>query len=130
MNEIIKNKHPNTKWEQVKEDIELKIISGVYVGTERLPSSSEFKEIYGVGKSTTDRALKELENDGIISVRRGIGSFVKPLKRELLREKYLKELHEIEDRMIRLSLMLGIDERTLCEEIKGKLSPHGEYKPV
>lgn len=71
-------------WQDVKHDIEKKILSGTFAAGERIPSTRKLAEEYGVGLSTAQKVLNALESDGIIEPKRGVGFFVKPYIREKL----------------------------------------------
>ena len=48
-------KHPNTKWEEIKNDIEIDIINDKYKSAEKVPSISVLGEIYNIGRSTAKK---------------------------------------------------------------------------
>ena len=70
--------------QDVKHDIERKILSGIFAAGERIPSTRKIAKDYCVGQSTAQKVLNALEADGIIEPQRGIGYFVKPYIREKL----------------------------------------------
>ena len=77
------NLSPNV-WQDVKSDIELKILTGAFAPGERIPSIRKIADDYGVGQTTAQKVLKTLWHEGIIEPHRGIGFFVKPYIREQL----------------------------------------------
>lgn len=56
------------------------ILSGKYGPGERLPSERELSERLGVNRASAREALKQLEQNGMISIRRGGGARVVPLE--------------------------------------------------
>lgn len=82
-------------WLTVKNDLELKIISGDYVAGERIPPVRKIAEIYGIGTSTATKTLAQLCKDGTIYQRRGVGYFVKPYVREKLIAEHKRNLEKI-----------------------------------
>jgi GntR family transcriptional repressor for pyruvate dehydrogenase complex len=56
------------------------ILSGKYGPGERLPSERELSERLGVNRASAREALKQLEQSGMISIRRGGGARVVPLE--------------------------------------------------
>lgn len=66
---------------QVKEDILRMIAAEKYSDKFQLPTEREFMEKYGVGRATVRAALSDLEYDGVIVKRRGIGTFAAPTQR-------------------------------------------------
>ena len=61
---------------QIKMYLEKKIISGEYVSEYKLPSVREFASELKVNPNTIQRVYTELEGDGLIYTKRGIGKFV------------------------------------------------------
>lgn len=92
-----KNTHialPPNVWQDVKSDIELKILTGAFAPGERIPSIRKIADDYGVGQTTAQKVLKTLWHEGIIEPRRGVGFFVRPYIREQLiasRKKILEK---------------------------------------
>lgn len=65
------------KYESVVSDLIQKIDSGVYAPSSPLPTTAKLCQMYGVSKITIKRAMDELEAVGMITRRRGAGTFVK-----------------------------------------------------
>lgn len=68
------------KYQTVIDDLHLAIRNGTYPAYSQLPSVSRLCERYGVSKITINKALGALEAQGLISRRRGSGSFVKKIE--------------------------------------------------
>lgn len=68
------------KYQAVMEDIRQHIEDGTYPAYSQLPSVAELCEQYDVSKITINKAMDELETLGLISRRRGSGSFVKRVR--------------------------------------------------
>ncbi|WP_316896383.1 phosphonate metabolism transcriptional regulator PhnF [Pseudodesulfovibrio indicus] len=64
-------------WRQIHDRLEREIASGSYGPGDRLPSESRLSAEYGVNRHTIRRALSGLEEDGLIRVEQGRGSFVR-----------------------------------------------------
>jgi len=75
---------------------------------DRLPSVRELSEALNVSAITIKRAYQDLETDGYILTRAGMGSFVAPVERAALRERKLAELQEELRRLARSSARFGI----------------------
>ena len=78
---------------QIKRHIEMKIISGILKGGQRMPSVREYANELKVNPNTIQRVYFELENDKLIKTQRGIGKFVtedkeiiNELKKDIFRE--------------------------------------------
>lgn len=68
------------KYEVVVGDLKKKIEDGTYRPGDQLPPIEKLCELYSVSKITVKKALDELEGSGLISRRRGSGSFVKNIR--------------------------------------------------
>ena len=68
------------KYQIVIDDLRLAIKNGTYPAYSQLPSVNKLCEQYNVSKITINKALGELEAQGLISRRRGSGSFVKKVE--------------------------------------------------
>ncbi|UOQ93273.1 GntR family transcriptional regulator [Halobacillus shinanisalinarum] len=60
--------------EQVKRDIE----NGIFLEKEKLPSEFELSKTLGVSRATLREALRILEEEGVVTRRHGVGTFVNP----------------------------------------------------
>ncbi|WP_082234142.1 GntR family transcriptional regulator [Halobacillus massiliensis] len=60
--------------EQIKRDID----AGVYLEKEKLPSEFQLSKSLGVSRATLREALRILEEEGIVTRRHGVGTFVNP----------------------------------------------------
>lgn len=65
------------KYEELAQTLEDEIARGTYRKGQRLPTTPEICQIYGVSNTTVKRAMDELELKGIIARRRGSGVYVK-----------------------------------------------------
>jgi GntR family transcriptional regulator len=63
-------------YRQIKEDLASRIESGELPAGEALPSERELCERYGVSRPTLRQATQDLVRDGLLVVRRGVGTFV------------------------------------------------------
>jgi GntR family transcriptional regulator len=62
--------------EQLKEAIRRDIATGKYIPEEKLPSEAEFTQLYGISRTTVRNALNDLVNEGILSRKQGVGTFI------------------------------------------------------
>lgn len=65
------------KYEELVNTLLGEIAKGVYKKGERLPTTPQICEIYGVSNTTVKRAMDVLESYGIVARRRGSGVYVK-----------------------------------------------------
>ncbi len=76
------NGHPEIpKYKRIIGELRAGISSGLYIAGSRLPSETELGERFGVSRLTVQRALKELQVEGLLDRRAGSGTYVKPHKR-------------------------------------------------
>lgn len=65
-------------WRQVADDLRRRILRGEYQPGARLPSEPDLGHEYGVGRTTVRRAVASLRSEGLIIVRHGWGTRVRP----------------------------------------------------
>ena len=73
---MAKRENSPTLYSYVKEYIMKLIISGKYPAHSQLPTEYELMETLDVGRATVRAALAQLENEGTIYKRQGVGTFV------------------------------------------------------
>ena len=103
MDHIFDNERPI--YVQLVEKIRLEIVSGKLKSGERLPSVRELALIARVNPNTMQKALAELEDEGLVYTERTNGKFVtnnkeliQKVKKELAKEKvnnYLNDMKNI-----------------------------------
>lgn len=108
-------------WTDIKKQIEFAIIDGTYKNACKMPSIAEVAEIYSCGKSTAQKVLEEMYNEGIITKQKGVGYFVKPFVREKLLEKYMNVWETELNHSIKEAYLLGVDINTLENIIVDKI---------
>jgi GntR family transcriptional regulator len=74
--ELIRENSPVALYHQLKAILTQKITSGQWPVGHRLPTESELCNQYGVSRITVRRALAELEREGLIKRRQGVGTFI------------------------------------------------------
>lgn len=72
---------------QVIDTIKQDIVKGILKSGEKMPSSRDLSMQIGINMNTVARVYKELEMDGIVFTKRGIGTFVTESKETILRIK-------------------------------------------
>ena len=105
---------------QLIEQIELRIISGIYPLGSRLPSVRDMATEASVNPNTMQRALAELENQGLLYSQRTSGRFVTEDEEVIKTMKYSLAQNIIKEFMEKMN-SLGYDFRqtiTLLEQIE------------
>ncbi|ANI89453.1 hypothetical protein A9P82_09190 [Arachidicoccus ginsenosidimutans] len=96
---------------------------GLYKPGEKIPPEPELMKIYNAGRSTIREAVKTLENIGILTVKRGSGTFVntqieRSVTDELKMKRYLlKEVNDVRYLLEKEILIQALRYRT-NEDIK------------
>lgn len=65
-----------SKHEKVKQHLHREITEGYYEGGDKLPSEQRLCDYFKVSRVTVRHALQNLENDGLIYRKQGVGAFV------------------------------------------------------
>ena len=119
---VLSPTHPDPMYKQVTDQIKDAIGSGDLKPNDRLPSVRELSEALNVSAITIKRAYQDLETDGYILTRAGMGSFVAPVERDALRERKLAEVQQELRRLVQSSAKFGIsasDIARLARQIEG-----------
>lgn len=104
-------------WLVVKRDIEAKIITGEYAVGTKIPTIVELVEQYNIGKTTAQKIINALYDEGTIIKKVGIGCFVKPFVKERLLEQHEKELEKQIKNAIAEAVLLGFDKEYVIKLI-------------
>lgn len=70
----------SSKHRTISRQLATEIIAGKYSQTGRLPSEAQFVKRFGVSRPTIGRALKDLQEQGLIDRRRGSGTYIRAEK--------------------------------------------------
>ncbi len=102
---------------QMQEQIKLFIVSGIYPAGAKLPAVRDLAAEAGVNPNTLQKALLELEREGLVYTQRTSGRFVtedeemiNQVKTELAQEQILQFLKKMED--------MGFDKTETLELIR------------
>ena len=110
-------------YSQLVEQIKIKIISGEWELGSRLSSVRELAEQAGVNPNTMQRALAELERDGLVHSKRTSGRFVTEDENMI---KNVREAVAAENIAAFMESMkrLGFTESEIMDEFKKAVSQH------
>ena len=99
---------------QIMTEIKRLIITGTYKPSQKIPSVRELAIDYGVNPNTVQRALSELEREGLVASERTSGRFIcddiERIQKLRVTDQFLREIHEY-----------GFDEEELMETIRERL---------
>ncbi len=103
---------------QVAERLREAIVEGHFARGEQLPSEEQLSASYRVGRTTVREALKILDTEGVVQVRRGRGWFVssaRPVKRPITRLESVTDLLAAQGYTV-VNRLLAVDIRTPTDE--------------
>lgn len=109
-------------FQQLAEAIEEDILTGVYQESEKVMSTTQLSKFLKVNATTSVKAIKELQDRGILYKKVGIGMFVVEGARDIILEKRLiKFKEESAPEFVKEAIRLGISIEeviTLLKEVK------------
>ena len=103
---------------QVMDCIKREIISGRRCPGERVESVRALAAFYGINLNTMQRACSELEREGVLVTRRGVGSFVTE-DQELIHRLREHMAHELVGHFRREMAALGFTEEEMTMRLRG-----------
>lgn len=112
---IIKNGSPVPIYEQIKNAIRDEILKDNVKAGEKLPSVRALARELSISILTVKKAYDELETEGFIESRQGLGTFVGKEDPNLRLEEKQKKLEESLLSAIRISKDIGIEKKDLFE---------------
>ena len=71
-----KFKHPPKLPTMVAEEVKRAIVNGTYKSAQQLPSEAELARAFGVSRTTLRQGISILEQEGIITRKHGLGTFI------------------------------------------------------
>ena len=102
-------------YEQIKNAIKENILKNKVEEGEQLPSVRTLSKDLKVSILTVKKAYDELEEEGFVESRQGLGTFVAGKDSEVKREEMQKELENHLQEVIKLSADLDLDKETILE---------------
>ncbi len=104
---------------QVQDAIIKKIILGDYEPGDKIPSIKDLAKDFKINANTVSKSLTDLETQGILETRRGMGTYIVEDK-EMIDETVDKYIGSRVSDIIREFEMLGISKQRLIELVKEK----------
>ena len=102
-------------YEQIKNAIKENFLKNKVEEGEQLPSVRTLSKDLKVSILTVKKAYDELEEEGFVESRQGLGTFVAGKDSEVKREELQKKLEEHLQEAINLSIQLNLDKKTILE---------------
>jgi GntR family transcriptional regulator len=98
---------PTPVEEQLVRTVRSAVGAGQIAPGDQLPTVRQLSVELRVGANAVARAYEELERQGIIETRQGVGTVVRASPGEIRREELLDELCALEDTLLREASALG-----------------------
>ena len=115
---VISPLNPDPMYKQVTDQIKDAIADGTLKPEDRLPSIREMARELKISEITIKRAYADLENEGYILTRSGLGSFIADINRaKLRREKLVQARNEIR-KILNTGKRFGIEPSDLVDIIQ------------
>ena len=114
----IDNQSRQAIYEQIVEQVERYVLTGVFVGGEKMPSVRNLSLTLNVNPNTVQRAYTELERAGVIVTAPGRGAFISDEGTVRLRERR-REMSVAEFRVLIAQLKeMGLDKTHIVQIVE------------
>jgi len=115
---VVSPLNPDPLYKQITDQIKDAIAGGTLVKETKLPSIREMSKELKISSITIKRAYADLENEGYIFTRPGLGSFVADINKEKLRAEKLVEIREEIFKILKTGEKFDITSRDILKIIK------------
>ena len=106
---------------QIAERISEKILNGIYQSDDKIPSVRELAMETGVNPNTIMRTYSQLQSEGIIENKRGVGFFVNPEAKGIILEKRKRKFfNQMLPEFLRQAKLLGISLEDIMAQSRTK----------
>lgn len=112
---IISNSSGVPIYEQIKEQIKIKIIASELQAGELLPSIRSLAKDLRCSVITTKNAYEELVNEGYVKNIPSKGFYVAEINREVAREEQLNKIENLLDKAVDIAKSNNIEKDTIIE---------------
>ena len=119
---VVSPLNPDPMYKQVTDQIKDAIAGGDLKPEDKLPSIREMAAALNISEITIKRAYADLENEGYILTRSGLGSFVAKIDKENLRLEKLTGIRKELEKILKSGEKFGIfaDDIIVITEQKGE----------
>jgi GntR family transcriptional regulator len=117
---VISPMNPDPMYKQVTDQIKDAIASGTLQPETKLPSIREMANELKISMITIKRAYADLESEGYILTRSGLGSFVADINREKLREEKLADIRSELAKILNVAARYDISADDIFYTLRGK----------
>jgi GntR family transcriptional regulator len=117
---VVSPLNPDPMYKQVTDQIKDAIAGGILKPEEKLPSIREMTRELGISEITIKRAYTDLEHEGYIFTRSGLGSFVADVSKEKMKSEKLAEIRQELIKILKSGEKFDISSDDIIEAIKEK----------
>ena len=115
----LSNESKDPLYVQLKTQLKQQIIDGTLQPNEELPSIRMLAKNIKTSVITVKRAYADLEQEGFLYTRAGVGTFVKRHEADEWNEKAKATFHDEVKELLRLGRSLGLTEDEMMQMIQG-----------
>jgi GntR family transcriptional regulator len=117
---VVSPLNPDPMYKQVTDQIKDAIAGGTLKPEDKLPSIREMTRDLGISEITIKRAYADLEHEGYIFTRSGMGSFVANVSLEKMRNEKMAEIRQELVKILKSGEKFQISADDLLETIRKK----------
>lgn len=117
---VVSPLNPDPMYKQVTDQIKDAIAGGILKPEDKLPSIREMTRELGISEITIKRAYADLEHEGYIFTRSGMGSFVADVNKEMLKKEKLVEIRQELKKILKSAEKFGISADDIMQAIQKK----------
>jgi len=115
---VISQSNPDPLYKQVSDQIKKLIINNDLKSNDKLPSVRELSKQLKISTITVKRSYSDLEQEGFIITRPGLGTFVSSINEEEIFIKKRKEIKSDLNKIIKNAKNFGISKNEIFEIIE------------
>jgi GntR family transcriptional regulator len=115
---VVSHLNPDPMYKQITDQVKDAIALGGLQPETKLPSIREMARELKISEITIKRAYSDLENQGFIITRSGLGSFVADINRDKLREEKWQEIRKEIMKILKAAERLDISAREITALVK------------
>ena len=105
---VISPLNPDPMYKQITDQIKTAIADGTMIPAAKLPSIREMSKELKISEITIKRAYADLESEGFILTRSGLGSYVANINKDKLREGKMEEIRKELNKIVKTSEKFNI----------------------
>jgi GntR family transcriptional regulator len=113
---------PDPMYKQITDQVKDAIAAGDLKPTDQLPSIREMSQVLKISAITIKRAYQDLETDGFIITRAGLGSFVAEKSHDEIRDEKKREIRATIGTVLESGRRYGISASEILTIVKEEMS--------